>query len=239
MCPEYVSYSARVSWRGFNGNCFSCRTFLFLRHSREDVGMLRWLVFTLAVVTLAGCVSTRVTSPARSAQELLLITTAADRAADALAAQVPPNLTVFIDQSGFAAEDQAYGMAAIEDALLRHGVRIITDRTKADAVIVPRTGMLSTDEKNTLIGIPSLPLPMAPGVVIPPLSLFAENEAKGAAKFAASIYDPKTGKLIVSTDPSYGFTHEDDGVVLFFFTWRRNDMGVDFGKNPPRVTASK
>lgn len=201
--------------------------------------MLRWLAFTMAFVMLAGCVSSRATSPARSAQEMLLITTAADRAAEALAAQVPPNLTAFIDQSGFAAQDRAYGMAAIEDALLRHGVRLISDRTRADAVIVPRTGMLSTDEKNTLIGIPPLPLPMAPGVVIPPLSLFSEYEAKGAAKFAASIYNPMTGKLIVSTDPTYGFSQEDDGVVLFFFTWRRNDMGVDYTKNPPRVITSK
>jgi len=169
----------------------------------------------------------------------MLITTAADRAAEALAAQVPANLTAWIDQSGFAAQDQAYGMAAIEDALLRHGVRLVGDRAKADAVILPRANMLSTDEKNTLVGIPSLPVPLAPGVLIPPLSLYSENEAKGAAKFAASIYDPKTGKLIVSTDPAYGFSREDDGVVLFFFSWRRNDLGVDFSKNPPRVTAQK
>jgi hypothetical protein len=75
--------------------------------------------------------------------------------------------------------------------------------------------------------------------MIPPLSLYSESEAKGAAKFAATIYDPKTGKLIVSTDPAYGFTREDDGVVLFFFSWRRNDMGLDFSKNPPHVSAAK
>ncbi|HEX4106228.1 MAG TPA: DUF6655 family protein [Rhizomicrobium sp.] len=193
----------------------------------------------MALLLLAGCTSTRATSPSRSAQEVLLITTAADRAAEALAAQVPSNLTAWIDRSGFSAEDQAYGMVAIEDALLRHGVRLVEDRAKADAVILPRAGTLSTDEKNTLVGIPSLPVPLAPGVLIPPLSLFSESEAKGAAKFAASIYDPKTGKLIVSTNPAYGFSREDDGVVLFFFTWRRNDMGIDFGKNPPRVTAAK
>lgn len=201
--------------------------------------MLSRLAFPLALLLLAGCSSTRTTSPSRSAQEMLLITTAADRAAEALAQQVPTNLTAWIDPSGFAAEDQAYGLAAIKDALLRHGVRLVSDQTKADAIILPRAGTLSTDEKNTLVGIPSLPVPLAPGVLIPPLSLYSENVAKGAAKFAASIYDPKTGKLIVSTDPAYGFSHEDDGVVLFFFSWRKNDMGVDFSKNPPRVTAAK
>ena len=56
-----------------------------------------------------------------------------------------------------------------------------------------------------------------------------------AAKFAASVYDAKTGKLIVSTDPAYGFSREDDGVVLFLFDWDKNDMGVDFKTNPPKV----
>jgi hypothetical protein len=76
-------------------------------------------------------------------------------------------------------------------------------------------------------------------LVIPSLSLYSENIAKGTAKFAASIYDPRTGKLIVSTSPAYGFSREDDGVVLFFFTWRRNDMGVDFSKSPPTVEATR
>jgi hypothetical protein len=207
--------------------------------SRRFFCMLSRLALSLALLLLAGCASTRATSPTRSAQEMLLITTAADRAAEALAMQVPTNLTAWIDPSGFAAEDQAYGLAAIKDALLRHGVRLVSDQAKADAVILPRAGTLSTDEKNVLVGIPSLPVPLAPGVLIPPLSLYSENEAKGAAKFAASIYDPKTGKLIVSTNPAYGFSREDDGVVLFFFSWRRNDMDIDFGKNQPRVTAAK
>jgi len=186
------------------------------------------------LLLVCGCTAVRSTSPARSTQEMLLITTAADRAAEALAAQVPANLTAWIDPSGFSAQDQAYGLAAIQDALLRRGVKLV-DRGQADAVILPRAGTLSTDERNTLVGIPSLPAPLAPGVLMPSLSLYSENIAKGTAKFAASIYDPRSGKLIVSTNPAYGFSREDDGVVLFFFTWRRNDMGVDFSKNPPSV----
>lgn len=201
--------------------------------------MLSRLALPMALLLLAGCSSTRTTSPTRSAQEVLLITSAADRAADALAAQVPANLTAWIDPSGFSVEDQAYAVAAIKDALLRRGVRLMNDRNEAEAVILPRAGTLSTFENNTLFGIPALPMPLSPGVSTPPLSFYSDNDAKGAAKFAASIFDPKTGKLIVSTDPAYGFSHEDDGVVLFFFSWHKNDMGVDFRKNPPRVTATK
>ena len=145
----------------------------------------------------------------------------------------------WIDPSGFSVEDQAYGLAAIKDALLRRGVRLMNERSEAEAVILPRGGTLSTNKQNTLVGIPSLPMPLAPAASTPALSFYSDGHTKGAAKFAASIYDPKTGKLIVSTDPAYGLSREDDGVLLFFFSWRRNDMGVDFSKNPPRVTATK
>jgi len=192
-----------------------------------------------AACLLAGCTTVRATSPARSTQELLLISTAADRAAEGLAVQVPANLTAWIDTSGFAAQDQQYGLAAIQDALLRHGVKLVADRAKADAVILPRAGTLSTDERSTLVGIPSLPNPFMPGVAIPSLSLYSDSDLKGTAKFAASVYNPTTGKLIVSTDPAYGFSREHDGVVLFFFTWRKNDMGVNLAKNPPRVTPAQ
>jgi len=192
-----------------------------------------------ASLLCAGCSAERGSSPNRTAQETLLISVAADRAAEALAAQVPANLTAWIDASGFSAEDQAYGLAAIQDALLRHGVRLVAERNKADAVILPRAGMLSTYEKSTLVGIPSLPSPVAPGVMMPSLSFYSQNVAKGSAKFAASVYDPRTGKLIVSTDPAYGFSRQNNGTVLFFFTWHKNDMGVDFSENPPKVEARK
>jgi hypothetical protein len=194
------------------------------------------------LLLVAGCTTTRNTSPLHSAKEEILIATAADRAAEALAVQVPPNLAGWIDTSGMFVRDDrndAYALAAIEDALLRHGVRLVATRAEADAVILPRAGMLSTYEKGVLFGIPSLPVPLAPGLVSPSLSLWSQNLAKGNAKFAASVYDARTGKLIVSTDPAYGFSKEDDGVVLFLFNWDHNDMGVDFDKNPPQVQSRK
>ena len=194
------------------------------------------------VLLLAGCTTTRNTSPAQSAKAELSIATAADRAAEALAAQVPPHLAGWFDSSGLSVRDDrndAYALATIEDALLRHGVRLVATRAEADAVILPRAGMLSTYEKGVLFGIPSLPVPLAPGLVTPSFSLWSQNLAKGSAKFAASVYDAKSGKLIVSTDPAYGFSREDDGVVLFLFNWDHNDMGVDFDKNPPQVEHRK
>jgi hypothetical protein len=191
----------------------------------------------LAILLVTGCTAFRTTSPKGSAEQELLISTAADRAAEALAAQVPVGLSAWIDTGGLSRRDHPYAIAAIQDALLRRGVSLVADRASADAVILPRAGMLSTEERSTFVGIPALPLPLAPGVVMPPLSLYSQNKADGAAKFAASVYDTKSGKLLISTDPSFGFSHQESGTVLFAFTWRKNDAGVSFQHSPPRVTA--
>jgi hypothetical protein len=194
--------------------------------------------FVLApLLAMEACTTIRITAPTRSAEEVLMITTAADRAAAALVAQIPGNLTAYVDPSGFSAEDQAYGIAAIDDALLKHGVRLVSDRAQADAVIVPRAGVLSTDEKQRLVGIPALPAPtpVAGNVVaLPSLSLYQDQVVNGIAKFAASVYDPKTGKLIVSTDPAFGFSHSTEGVALFLFSWRRNDSDIDLSERKPQ-----
>jgi hypothetical protein len=188
----------------------------------------------IAMFWLAGCTALRTTNPQSSAEQQLLIATAADRAAEALAAQVPVGMTAWVDRSGLSRHEEAYALAAIEDALLRRGVKLMANRDQADAVILPRTGMLSTDERSILFGLPSLPVPLAPGAMMPALSFYSQSQANGSAKFAASVYDAKSGKLIISTDPAYGFSHGESGTVLFFFAWRKNDAGVDFNRSPPR-----
>ena len=61
----------------------------------------------------------------------------------------------------------------------------------------------------------------------------------GAAAGAIVTWLSAVATAIVSTDPAYGFSKEDDGVVLFLFNWDHNDMGVDFDRNPPQVQSRK
>ena len=55
-------------------------------------------------------------------------------------------------------------------------------------------------------------------------------QGKGIAKFVAIGYGAKTGKLIATTDPQYGFSHQTNHTILLFFSWESNDLvpvGVD------------
>jgi hypothetical protein len=111
---------------------------------------------------------------------------------------------------------------------LRRGIALITDKNSADAVIDVRAGALSTDEHSVYLGTPEFPLPVVSGltsqpIVIPSLSMFKRAEAKATAKFAATGYDPKTGRLVVVADPQIGNSHKIDWLSLFFISWTNED----------------
>ena len=179
-------------------------------------------------VVLGSCAAERVTSPARTATEELLISAAADRAAERLAEQIPGNIKVLLGTTSVASVDERYAAAAIRDRLLRRGVILVDDKASADVVIEVRTGALSTDERSLYLGTPAVQLPAVPGVTttgipLPSLSIFKRNETKATAKFTASGYDAKTGKLVVVTEPQYGHSEKVDWTLLFLLSWTNAD----------------
>jgi len=164
----------------------------------------------------------------QTATEQLLISTAADRAAEKLAEQLPQNIKAYLELGQIATPDASYAAFAIRDRMLRHGLLLVDDRSMADAVIDVRIGALSTDENSVYVGTPDIPLPVVPGVtassvLLPALVLFKRAKSEATAKFAATGYDPKTGKLVATTDPQYGYSHKIDWGVLLFFSWTNQD----------------
>ena len=165
----------------------------------------------------------------RTATEQLLISAAADRAAEKLADQIMPNIRAFVETDLSVSPDSSYAALAIRDRFLRRGVQLVDDRSMADAVIEVRIGALSTDESSIFLGTPELPLPTVPGyttssVLLPALNLFKRAKTQATAKFAATGYDPRTGKLIVATEPQFGYSQKIDWAVLLLFSWTDQDF---------------
>ncbi len=184
-------------------------------------------------VALAGCTTSRSTAPLRTASEQLLISAAADRAAAQLSLGIPKGTRIYVDSQYFQGYDQGYAIAAIRTQMLKSGMMVVDDRKEAEAIVQVSSGALSTDQKSLLIGIPQLTVPYYPAgnsVTVPEIALFKQAEEKGVAKFVATGYDAKTGKLLATTDPRYGFAHNTNHTVLLFFSWATGDVippGVD------------
>ncbi len=180
----------------------------------------------LAALGLGGCASERDTQPARTANEQLLISTAADHAADQLKLQIPPGTKVFVDATNFEGYDSKYAVGTLRDRLAKDGAKLVADRSDADSVVELRSGALSVNQHGLLIGLPAvpIPIPLAGTVTTPEIALFKRTEEQGVAKFAATALDAKEGSLRDSAGPSYGFSHRTQFVLLLFFSWTRSDL---------------
>ena len=189
--------------------------------------MLARLFLALFLSMLAGCSTESTSKPARSAIEELLISTAAERAADKLIVQIPSPAKVFVDSSNFEGTDSKYAISAIRDSLLRQGAHLVDDRKNAQTVIEIRSGALSMEEKTFLIGIPSfnIPIPLAStSLPFPEIALYKSDDQEGVAKFAFTAYDIKEGTLRESVAPQFGFSHDVQKTILIFYSWSTNDI---------------
>ena len=93
-------------------------------------------------------------------------------------------------------------------------------------VVELRVGALSVDEGEMLVGIPEydVPIPLTGAVSLPEIALFKRGERKGVAKLAATGYSAEDGRLIDSSGPRFGFSHETEWVILLFFSWSTSDL---------------
>ena len=200
-----------------------------------------WLLLG-AALSLAACSSAKESSPPRTASEQLMLSTAAERAADRVAARVavdmPKGSKLFIDATNFEGTDGKYAIAAIRDRLLRVGGRLAKDRDSADLVVEIRAGALSMNDEQTLVGIPrfDVPVPLAGPVTFPEIALFKKRQRTGIAKFGATGYGAEDGAYVASSDLQYGLSRETEWVVLLFISWTTNDYvpeavaeGIDSG----------
>jgi hypothetical protein len=185
------------------------------------------LALILAVLALGACTTMRETSPQRTATEQLLISTAVDRAIAQVNLKIPDGTKVFVDAEQLEGSDGKYAAGAMKDRLLRGGAHLVADRGKADAVVEVRAGALSIDDKQTLVGTDSfdVPIPLAgQAAKIPEIALYKDKERLGVAKIAAIGYSVADGKLIDASGPQFGYSHQDEQVLLFFFSWRSSDL---------------
>lgn len=188
--------------------------------------MHRRIIPALALIILAGCSTARETTTARTATEELLVSSAAERAAVALVPSLPTQGSVFIDTTNFDALDGKYAISAVEDAVLQHGCSLAAKKDGADIVILLSSGALAINESETLIGIPALtlPIPLTGAVTTPKVAFFDSERKQGVAKFLATAIDAKTGKLIVSSGPRVGLSHDTHYTVMLLASWRSQDI---------------
>ncbi len=183
------------------------------------------LYIVLAAI-LGGCTTARQTQPDETATQQLLISRAADRAAEGMQLDLPANTPVMIQAPELDGPAYQYAIGTIKEALLKQELRVVNEKSDAEVVLEIRSGALSIDETKTLLGTPSfqVPLPFTAAPEIPEIALFKKAQQRGIAKLAVTAYKVDDGSYLASTSPTYGFSHRTRWTVLIFINWISSDL---------------
>lgn len=186
--------------------------------------------FLAAVAALlvagGGCTQTTLTAPQRSATEQLLLSTAADRAIGSTNLALFEGKKVFLDTTYYDSYDGKYVLGAIRDGLSRAGALLVRNETNSDIIIEARSGALSIDAADTLVGVPSsgMPVPFAGTISIPELALYKSQKQFSVAKLALLAYDTKGGKHYYSSGPLIGKAYNHYYRFIGFICYTSSDI---------------
>ncbi|MBX3408882.1 MAG: hypothetical protein KF859_03240 [Phycisphaeraceae bacterium] len=168
----------------------------------------------LGIALAAGCASTRVTDPPRTATEQFLLSKAAAEAVEQLSFEVLRGRRVFVDTQYFAASEQAFVIGEFRAKLMQSGVQVARSIDDAQIVLEVRSSGVGIDRDDYLLGLP--PIQFTPGstntvpLVTPELAVVKNRYQTGVAGVSYVAYWLKTGEVVASSGPFIGRSTRDD-----------------------------
>ena len=190
------------------------------------------LSIVLFVCLCTGCVNKiRMTEPARSLAEELLMTTSIDRSLSSLDPDAIGRLKgfkVFIHDIYLKTLDQEYLIASLRDLLFSNGVLIVDDIKDAQMIVEVRSGANSLDNSTATLGISedqSLPNPVtgAP-IALPEIAFYKKENNYAATKIAIIAYQAKSREHVFSSGTLLGGAHDKHFQLLGILRLRFTDV---------------
>jgi len=185
-------------------------------------GCLTGFAITLS---FTGCTTIQTTTPARSATEQLLLSTSVDRALADVDLSIFANRKVYLDTTYFDSYDPKYAIGTIRDALSREGALLMDTAAASDVIIEARSGGLSIDNAETLVGIPTMgvPIPFAGAIQIPEMAFYKSDRQHGFAKVALLAFVRVSREHIYSSGDLDGKSYSKY-YKLLGSSWARTDI---------------
>ena len=185
---------------------------------------------SLLLFFTTGCVNKlRMTEPARSLGEQLLLSTSIDRSLSELDTEAIGRLKgfkVFISSEYLKTLDQEYLLGSLRDLFLSNGVLVVDKAEEAQMIVEVRSGANSLDSSTATLGIAedqALPNPVtgAP-VALPEISFFKRENNFAVSKVALVAYQAKSREHIFSSGTLLGGAYDRHfqflGIIRLRFT---------------------
>jgi len=179
-----------------------------------------------------GCSTIRITDPYQTATQLFLESEATRRAVQQINVSHMRDRKVFVDTTylstvrensdvlSFKQTPQPYLflIAELRAKLLLGGARLVEKREEAEIVVEARTGGISVDHEEMLLGLASITVPTEVVATVPfttpELAVFKSTKQFGFASVAIVAYWRDTGEVQSSSGPFVGRTNREDYWLL-------------------------
>ena len=190
------------------------------------------LSLILLVCICTGCVNKiRMTEPARSLAEELLVSTSIDRSISSLDPEAIGRLKgfkVFISSTYIKTLDQEYLIGSLRDLLLSNGALVVDALEDAEMIVEIRSGANSLDNSTATLGISedqSLPNPVtgAP-VALPEIAFYKKENNYAATKIAVIAYQAKSREHVFSSGTLLGGAYDKHFQLLGILRLRFTDV---------------
>jgi len=182
--------------------------------------MKRMVLVALAGSVLAGCASRSFTNTPRTAIEQMLLSGAVDKALAKLHLPEVRGKKVRIDFTNLKAYDVEYIKTATRARFCELGATLVDDPGAAELTAEVASGALGTESKNSVVGMPALPVPNSP-VPLPEAPLLKTTEQTGIVKLLIFLH--AKGKF-VAAHHYYAKVDRDESFVLWWRRQRADDV---------------
>ncbi len=187
---------------------------------------------TLLVGLASGCINKqRMTEPARSVGEQLLLSTAIDRALSELDMDAIGRLkgvNVHLSTNYLKTLDQEYLIGSLRDLFFANGVLVVDDPKESQIIVEARSGANSLDSAKVTAGIAedqALPNPVtgAP-IALPEMAFFKKENNISVTKIALVAYKTDTREHVFSSGTLLGGAYDRHYQVLGLLRVRFTDV---------------
>ena len=165
-------------------------------------------MFTIiwAAALVVGCTTVKESQPPRTATEQLILSHAMIDAARQIKADAVAGKKVKLDLAYLKTVDVEFAQGELRDRLLQLGAELVEDAATAEIIVEARSGGLGIDDSRTMLGLPSIMLPI-PGVGLfktPELPVIDYKKQHGKAGLSITGIEVATGKHVFSVGPVLG-----------------------------------
>jgi len=184
------------------------------------------MTVALGGLFFCGCVQTRQSEPKRTAVEELLISRAADHALATADLGLLKDRKVFLEEKYYESTDKLYALGAVRDFMSLAGALLVDDKKDADLIVEARSGALSIDSGESLVGFPEMPVPIPFSGTFrsPEVPFYKADRQYSVAKLALFAYDAKTRKHVFSTGTLIGNSHHHYYKLLGLINWTSTEL---------------